>query len=95
MGKARRGTATVTLLVVTDQVEINDRQSACGIDLRADRRQFAQQNANSHSRRNEFQFTVEILAGNQSSEEIDPGQCELDDEQHGDSEQTVEMEYDH
>ena len=67
VGEQRGRTAAMGLLVVTEEIQVNDRQPPGGIDLCTDRDQFAQQDGDRHPGWHEFQFLDEIKSTEQAA----------------------------
>ena len=79
------------LLVVTEQVEVDDRQPAGDVDHGSDVGQITQQDGDCYPGRYELQFLEEIMCINQAAHEIDDCQHQLHCQQHGGAHKAVEI----
>ena len=80
--EARGRPAPVSLLVVAEEVDMDDRQAPRHIDLYADRGELAHQDDDRHPHWNEFQLLEEGLAVDNAAHAVDDGEPQLDHQEH-------------
>ena len=91
VGEGRARPATMRLLVVAEEVQMDDRQTAGHVEPGADDHQFPQEHADGDARRHQSQLLPQVSSGHQSACAIDQGQGQFGQHHAGDADGTVEI----
>ena len=80
------------LLVVAEEIEVDDRQSADHVQACPEGHQLAQQDADGHAREHHAQFLPQVPAGQESADAVAQGEPEFHQHHAGHADGAVEVE---
>jgi len=90
--ESRRWAATMTLFVVADEIEIDDRQPPRDVHLGSDGGQLAHQDAHADAGRNELDLPPKVATSDEPAQAIQQRQKELHHEEHAGAKHAVEVQ---